>query len=535
MLEAFIASGQREREFTSLVRALGGLVYSSAQRRTQNTQLAEEVMQNVFALLARKAKSLRDHPSLTAWLHETTRLEAANVMRAEKRNQRKTAALAEELKTHCPMTTHQADSQANWKDALPLLDEALDQLSSAERQVIFDRFYQGRKFTDIAARTGQSEAAAKMRITRALTKLSTILTARGVTLSATVIASALGTEMARSAPLQVATAIAPKALAAASTLSTTSVLTNTLLTMSSTKTSALTVAVVFALAVIPFAQQRTEASKIQEQLARYDAPIDIAASNSLSSRTEGRLTASSSRDRRPAAARPAATPRSTLIDLCSYDLATSEAARDRVALMSDEERATLLEELWRFPCTNGARTELVNFLMQSNSGKAPDKMLDVLIAAGQYQAYSKALVPAENPLTQWSEKDPASAVKWFERKLANGEFFGGLSDGQYQTVYLHLMPGVIAADPAQALELYSRTPEDIRNGESGKYWPLQQLAGSLAEEMVSSGKAENINMLLNLTEGKDREVVVHGVADAYRNAGRQAEGEAFAERHLPQR
>jgi DNA-directed RNA polymerase specialized sigma24 family protein len=90
LLDAFIASGHCEREFTTLVRELGGLVYSSALRRTQNAQLAEEVMQNVFALLACKAKSLRGHPSLTAWLHETTRLEASSVLRAEKRSQRKT-------------------------------------------------------------------------------------------------------------------------------------------------------------------------------------------------------------------------------------------------------------------------------------------------------------------------------------------------------------------------------------------------------------------------------------------------------------
>jgi RNA polymerase sigma factor (sigma-70 family) len=535
LLEAFIASGHGEREFTRLVRELGGLVYSSALRRTQNAQLAEEVMQNVFALLARKAKSLCGHPSLAAWLHETTRLEASSVMRAEKRSQRKTAALAEELKTHCPMTNHQADSQANWKDALPLLDEALDRLSTAERQAILDRFYEGRQFKDIAARNGQSEAAVKMRITRALTKLSGMLTARGVTLSATVIASALGTELARSAPLQVATLVAPKALAAASSISTTTLLTNTLLTMSSTKTTTLTVAAVIAIATIPFARQRMEARNLQEQLARYDSPADLPFSNSREAGTESRPSGSASSNRRATAARPASTPRTILLDLCSYDPVASEAARDRVAFMSDEERAALLEELWRFPCTNGARNVLVNFLMQSNSGNPPDKMLDVLIAAGQYQAYATALVPADNPLTQWAEKDPASAVQWFERKLANGEFFGGLSDGQYQTVYLHLMPGVIAADPPRALELYSRSPEDIRNAESGMYWPLHQLAGSLAKEMVGSGKAENINKLLNLTEGKNREVVVYGVADAFRHAGRQAEAEAFAERHLPKR
>ena len=61
-----------------LVSNLGDLVYSSALRRTQNSQLAEEIAQNVFAILARKADSLRRHPSLTAWIFETTRLEAGS-------------------------------------------------------------------------------------------------------------------------------------------------------------------------------------------------------------------------------------------------------------------------------------------------------------------------------------------------------------------------------------------------------------------------------------------------------------------------
>lgn len=536
LLEAFLSSGRSERAFAALIGSLERLVFSAALRRTGQAQLAEEVSQNVFAILARKAASLQHHPSLEAWAMETTRLEARAVLRAERRSQRKIAAFAQENEALSSTPISPMDTSEKWQAALPHLDDALERLPMKDRQMIIERFYREKQFREIATATGQTEGACKKRLKRALEKLSTILTARGATVSVATIASALGTELARSAPSQTAALLAPIALAASSSISITTILTNTLLTMSSTKTSTLTIAVVLALAAIPFAQQRTEASKIQEQLARYDAPSDIAASNSLTSSTEGRLTASSSRDRRPTAARPAATPRSTLIDLCSYDLVASEAARDRVALMSEEERAALLEELWRFPCTNGARTALVDFLMQSNSGNPPVKMLDVLIAAGQYQAYATTLVmPMDNPLTQWAEKAPAAAVQWFERKLANGEFFGGLSDGQYQTVYLHLMPGVIAADPARALELYSRTPEDIRNGESGMYWPLYRLAESLAKELIDSGKAENINKLLNLTEGKDREVVVHKVSSEFFHAGRQAEGDAFVERHLPQR
>ena len=535
LLEAFFASDRSERAFTALVGSLDRLVHSAALRRTGQIQLAEEVSQNVFAILARKASSLRHHPCLEAWAMETARLEARTVLRSERRRQRKIAAHTREAEAR-PLTPSQPmDTSEDWQEALPILDDALERLPMKDRRLIIERFYRDKKFGEIAAATGESEGACKKRLKRALDKLSGLLTARGVTLSATAIASALGTELARSAPSQAAAFMAPKALAAASSVSIPTLLTNSLLTMSSTKTTALTIAVVIALAAIPFARQRVEASNLQEQLARYDSPADPSFSNSRAAGTETRPSGSAAGNRRSSAARPASTPRTVLLGLCSFDPVASEAARDRVALMSDEERASLLEELWRFPCTNGARTMLVNFLMQSNSGNPPDKMLHVLIAAGQYQAYAATLVPADNPLTQWAEKDPATAVQWFERKLADGGFFGGLSDGQYQTVYLHLMPGVIAADPARALDLYSRTPEDIRNGESGMYWPLYRLAESFARELIGSGKAESINKLLNLTEGKYREVVVHEVASEFVHAGRQAEGEAFAERHLPKR
>ena len=55
LLEAFVASNRCDQAFAALVGSLDGLVYSSALRRTGNAQLAEEVAQNVFAIMARKA------------------------------------------------------------------------------------------------------------------------------------------------------------------------------------------------------------------------------------------------------------------------------------------------------------------------------------------------------------------------------------------------------------------------------------------------------------------------------------------------
>jgi RNA polymerase sigma factor (sigma-70 family) len=536
LLGAFIASGQRERDFTTLVRELGGLVYSSALRRTQNTQLAEEVMQNVFALLARKAKSLHGHPSLTAWLHETTRLEASSAMRAEKRNQRKAAALAEELKSHCPMTTHEAESQDNWKEALPLLDEALDRLSTSERQAIFDRFYEGRKFTDIAARDGQSEAAAKMRVTRALKKLSSILTARGTTLSMTVIASALGTELARSAPSQLATLIAPKALAAASSISTTTLLTNTLLTMSSTKTNTLTVAAVIALAAIPFSQQVAEARRLE---ANIEAQAPEGVSNTKARiRPPSRMTAGMKAARTPssllASLKAAKTPRDILRDLCSFDSITSELARQRVAGMSNEERAELLGELWRFPCAFDLRNQLLDFIVGSNGDAPPDMMLDQIIKGGHYQAFSAGSSPDNNLLTRWAKKDPAAALKWYEKKVAGEDLMGGLGDQSFRDLYLHLMSGLVASDPDRALDIYAKTPGNLRDAQAGMFWPTLDLGEVYAKQLVEGGNEAGMRRLLDLTGGPARELAVSSAAQAYAAAGKLNEALAFVDQYKPE-
>ncbi|MGC6467598.1 MAG: hypothetical protein ACON5N_18615, partial [Akkermansiaceae bacterium] len=55
LLREFVSSSRNERIFADLVASLSGLVYSSAFRRTGNAQLTEEITQNVFAIMARKA------------------------------------------------------------------------------------------------------------------------------------------------------------------------------------------------------------------------------------------------------------------------------------------------------------------------------------------------------------------------------------------------------------------------------------------------------------------------------------------------
>jgi DNA-directed RNA polymerase specialized sigma24 family protein len=94
LLAAYLEAGRSESAFVALVDRVAGLVLSSALRRTGNAALAEEVAQNVLAVLARKAAALRSHPNLSAWIFRTTQLESARAMRSEYRHTRKIAAFA---------------------------------------------------------------------------------------------------------------------------------------------------------------------------------------------------------------------------------------------------------------------------------------------------------------------------------------------------------------------------------------------------------------------------------------------------------
>ena len=152
LLNTFIASERSDSAFCALVESLQNLVYSSARRRTGNAELAEEVTQNVFAIMARKASSLRKHPCLTAWALETTRFQSANAVRREKRQQRKIAALEEEAEPIDSM-----NDQSTWKDSVPFLDEVIDLLPIKDRKVILQRFYEEKKLKEIARQSGMSE------------------------------------------------------------------------------------------------------------------------------------------------------------------------------------------------------------------------------------------------------------------------------------------------------------------------------------------------------------------------------------------
>src|SRR5215475_5477335 len=86
LLSAYVAQ-KSEEAFATLVERHVSLVYSSALRQARDPQLAQEITQAVFIILARKAGSLGREIVLPGWLCRTARFTAGNALKVARRRQ----------------------------------------------------------------------------------------------------------------------------------------------------------------------------------------------------------------------------------------------------------------------------------------------------------------------------------------------------------------------------------------------------------------------------------------------------------------
>ncbi len=184
---------QSETAFAELVARHVRLVYATALRLTGESQAAQNVVQAVFLLLARKSWMVRHGRALPGWLYRTTHRTALNELRKEhRRRQRETAA----------MNNAELDSGASpmLAQLLPLLDEALGQLSPRDQNLIILRFFENKSLREAGAAAALSEQAAHNRIARAIKKMRRYFARSGVTVASTAVVTALTAPSSQAVP-----------------------------------------------------------------------------------------------------------------------------------------------------------------------------------------------------------------------------------------------------------------------------------------------------------------------------------------------
>src|SRR5688500_1246130 len=206
------ADERSEAAFAELVQRYIGFVYAAALRQLGGaTHRAEEVTQLVFIALARKSRMLSGRRQLAGWLYTSAHYACAKLKRAEQRRQQR------ELEAFTMNETmSDADLNADWERLRPVLDDAMQELKSDDREVILMRFFQGRRFADVGKEFWLSEDAARMRVEREIGKLRVLLERRRITSTSAALGFVLANQPAIAVPTALTATVTSAAMSAAS-------------------------------------------------------------------------------------------------------------------------------------------------------------------------------------------------------------------------------------------------------------------------------------------------------------------------------
>ena len=283
LLQRFTRDGEQSA-FADLVRRHLDLVFATALRKVEDSGVAQEVAQNVFAVLARKAWQFAPDDSLPAWLHKAALLEAKSWLRGELGRRRRELTAAE-LGT----TMHNPEEQPAFHALLPLLDEALLSLREKDRTALLLRFYESQSLREVGAAFGVSEDTAQKRVQSALQKLTEFFRAHGFKTASVAAAAAALQNTATSVSATMVSAVVSAALQSAPpALVGLSALLARLASLSKVQTAALCAV----LAVLPIGWDLKERHGAAEETKRIQAQLLAVQSEDTAAQQElGRMQA----------------------------------------------------------------------------------------------------------------------------------------------------------------------------------------------------------------------------------------------------
>jgi len=175
--------------FAFLVTQHQQMVYGVCLRRLGNEADACDAARDTFVKLAKSAGAVRG--SLVGWLHRCATTSSIDLIRSESRRR------SREAKAALPSAVAaDARHDPQWAEVRAALDEALDELPEAQRDLIVQRYLVGRSGAELARELGVSDSLVSRRVRSAIDELRHRLSAKGFSLGLSVLATGLAAESA---------------------------------------------------------------------------------------------------------------------------------------------------------------------------------------------------------------------------------------------------------------------------------------------------------------------------------------------------
>jgi RNA polymerase sigma factor (sigma-70 family) len=204
LLERFVAEGD-QAAFEVLVWRHGPMVLNVCRRLLGRPEDAEDAFQAAFLVLVRKARSVRRHDALGAWLYRV----AYRVARRARAGIARRAGREQPGVDEAPAPA--ADGGAG-PDLRPVLDEEINRLPEKYRAAVVLCCLEGKTHREAAASLGCAEGTVASRLSRARERLRARLVRRGLAVSVAAVTATLAEKAAPAVAAALVEATAKAAL-----------------------------------------------------------------------------------------------------------------------------------------------------------------------------------------------------------------------------------------------------------------------------------------------------------------------------------
>ena len=467
LLRDFVESCS-EAAFAALVARHANLVARIIKSRIRDQAACEDLVQLVFCLMARKAKTLVEHPSIPGWLVQTAVFESKKHLRSEA-NRMKRETLHHQLA--------QQEEAAFTDEQFACVAAAIAGLPEKFRAPLLMRYYEGETYRAIAERIGRSEGASQKLVSRAIEALRGLVERRsaGVGSAAAFTALLTATLSPKAGAAPNASALASASLELSSGVSTAALISNTIYTMTATQLKI--GAAVALVATIPIALQWSSNRDLRERVAELETGASMQGASATGNRYSAPHALTKGRNS-PEVHRSGAVEAvpSTAELLKSFDVAAVRGGRrsqewqNAMRSLSALDAAQLKGLIGAIAMTDYgalAKKEASHAIVEQLSRIDPGAAADYLLETVGPAALGRAM-------KEWAQRDPEGAYSWLINKQRTGDLLSRGTDGAgHQNPFSELLTGMAIADPSRALSAWADVPHDL-GPES-----LQGVVGSL--------------------------------------------------------